>query len=155
MMRSSHLGRLLAASLLAAAGCQTSTPAEAPMASERVGPDRELRVRVVGLESAGAVRLALFESEAHMEAEQPFAGSFQKASGTEMTLVFEVPEGVWGITGFYDKNENGVLDTNLVGMPTEPYAFSNNARGEFGPPSFEQIAFEVGKETPEMEMDFR
>jgi len=30
------------------------------------------------------------------------------------------------------------LDTNFIGIPKEPYAFSNNATGFMGPPSFKE-----------------
>jgi len=33
-----------------------------------------------------------------------------------------------------------------MGMPNEPYGFSNDARGSFGPPSFEDASFVVGEE---------
>jgi len=44
---------------------------------------------------------------------------------------------------YHDVNGNGRLDKNGMGMPTEPYAFSNNASGMFGPPSFEKAQFSV------------
>ena len=45
------------------------------------------------------------------------------------------------ITVMHDRNDNGELDANFVGMPTEPWAFSNNATGSFGPPGWEQVKF--------------
>jgi uncharacterized protein (DUF2141 family) len=35
------------------------------------------------------------------------------------------------------------LNTNLFGIPTEGFAFSNNAMGSFGPPSYESCTFVV------------
>ena len=43
----------------------------------------------------------------------------------------------------FDENNNGKLDKNLVGIPLEPYGFSNNARGFLGPPSFGDARFQV------------
>jgi uncharacterized protein (DUF2141 family) len=37
-----------------------------------------------------------------------------------------------------DKNKNGKLDKNYLGIPTEAYGFSNNARRTFSAPSFEE-----------------
>jgi uncharacterized protein (DUF2141 family) len=34
----------------------------------------------------------------------------------------------------------------VLGIPKEPYAFSRDARGRFGPPSFEDAAFELRDE---------
>ena len=39
------------------------------------------------------------------------------------------------------KNEK--LDTNFFGIPKEQFGFSNNAKGRFGPPSFESASFEL------------
>lgn len=44
------------------------------------------------------------------------------------------------ISAHHDRNENEELDKNLVGMPTEPYGFSNNPKRGYGPPKFEQVA---------------
>ena len=44
--------------------------------------------------------------------------------------------------GYYiNANENEKLETNFIGIPEEEYGFSNNARGTFGPPSFESASF--------------
>lgn len=47
----------------------------------------------------------------------------------------------YAVKAFHDVNGNKELDTNLFGVPTEPYGFSNNARGVFGPPSLNQMIF--------------
>ena len=43
-----------------------------------------------------------------------------------------------------DLNGDGEMNTNPFGIPTEPYAFSNNARGQFGPASWADAVFTVG-----------
>lgn len=57
-----------------------------------------------------------------------------RASGTLLTIP-ELPAGRYAVAVFHDANGDGKLNTNLVGMPTEAYGFSNDARGVFGPPS--------------------
>ena len=42
----------------------------------------------------------------------------------------------------HDANMNGKLDTNLLGIPTEGYGFSNDARGLLGAPSFSAAGFQ-------------
>jgi uncharacterized protein (DUF2141 family) len=44
---------------------------------------------------------------------------------------------------FQDIDGNGSLSKNKFGIPTEPYGFSNDVRGLFGPPSFSQAAFTI------------
>lgn len=46
------------------------------------------------------------------------------------------------LTVYQDANANGRLDKNAFGMPIEPYGFSNDATGNFGPPRFEGARFQ-------------
>ncbi len=71
-----------------------------------------------------------------------------KAEGSVVRIVLnDVAPGTYAIKAFHDVDRNGKLDTNLMGIPKEPYGFSNDAMGTFGPPSFEQAAFKVGTGT--------
>ncbi|MGR3914222.1 MAG: DUF2141 domain-containing protein [Gammaproteobacteria bacterium] len=55
-----------------------------------------------------------------------------------------VAPGVYAISSFRDENGDGELNSTIFGIPTEDYAFSNDARAAFGPPDFEKAAFDVG-----------
>jgi uncharacterized protein (DUF2141 family) len=46
------------------------------------------------------------------------------------------------ITAFHDENSDGELNRNQIGIPMERYGFSNDARGTFGPPTFEESVIE-------------
>jgi uncharacterized protein (DUF2141 family) len=48
------------------------------------------------------------------------------ASGKEVVLKFDLPAGEYAVQVLHDENDNGKLDTNFMGMPTEGYGFSNN-----------------------------
>ncbi len=77
----------------------------------------------------------------------------RKVSAKEMkdgvvTTVFkELPDGEYALSIYWDKNDNGKLDSNMVGIPVEPYAFSNNAAGAFGPPAWNDAKFVVKGDT--------
>lgn len=49
------------------------------------------------------------------------------------------------VSAYHDRNSNGKLDKNSFGIPTEPYGFSRDPKRGFGPPSFEQAAFEIDR----------
>lgn len=62
------------------------------------------------------------------------------------TLRFTFPglkPGRYAVAVYHDENDNGELDTNLLGMPIEGFGFSNDARGFAGPPDFDAAAVEV------------
>lgn len=52
----------------------------------------------------------------------------------------DLPPGQYAVAAFQDSNGNGVLDKNFLGIPEEPYGFSNGARASAGPPRFAQAA---------------
>lgn len=77
------------------------------------------------------------------------------AASPVVSLTFDgVKPGMYAAMLFHDENGNGEFDRSPNGMPLEGYAFSRNAKGNYGPPSFEQAAFEVkaGKAAVDIDM---
>ncbi|MEI7620865.1 MAG: DUF2141 domain-containing protein [Candidatus Falkowbacteria bacterium] len=65
------------------------------------------------------------------------AAAGRDAEGRVTLVLRDVAPGSYALSAYHDLDGNGQLNTNLMGMPTEPYGFANNARGSFGPPSFQ------------------
>jgi uncharacterized protein (DUF2141 family) len=107
-------------------------------------PSYQLIVKVQGVESQeGQVFVALFDSEQNFLGKS-LLGSSKPIDGNTLTFTFsEVKEGTYAISIFHDVNSNKKLDSNFMGIPSEPYGFSNNAKGMFGPPKFEECKFEI------------
>ncbi len=61
--------------------------------------------------------------------------------------------GNYAITVIHDENKNGKLDFNLLHIPKENGAASNNAKGFMGPPKYEDAMFEV--KSKEVSMDIQ
>ncbi len=57
----------------------------------------------------------------------------------------DLPIGSYAISAYHDINGNGKLDKNLLGIPTEPYAFSNHARPKFRAPNWEEAKIALGQ----------
>ena len=60
--------------------------------------------------------------------------------------IANIKTGIYSISVFHDENNNGVLDTGFFGIPSEPYAFSNNPSRSFGPPNFEKCTLLINKD---------
>jgi uncharacterized protein (DUF2141 family) len=103
---------------------------------------QSLEVTVTGIESLkGSIRVGLF-NDAEKFLETPLQGRIVKATAKTVKVVFEnVPAGTYAVSIIHDENENGELDTNLIGIPKEGFGFSNNVMGKFGPPSFKDASF--------------
>lgn len=94
--------------------------------------------------------LGLFNDKA-MFLENAMMGGGKQIDNSVITFNFKgLEQGTYAVSIFHDENSNGELDANFLGIPKEPYAFSNNAKGYFGPPSFEQCKFEVAAERKEI-----
>jgi uncharacterized protein (DUF2141 family) len=58
-------------------------------------------------------------------------------------VIKNLKPGKYAYKYFHDENKNDKLDLNWIGMPKEGYGFSNNAKGIFGPPSFNKTIFVI------------
>ena len=93
----------------------------------------------------GEVRIAIFDSE-NRYLENPSLADVVPASQTKIEWQIEnLAYGQYAIAVYHDKNKNGKLDTNMLGIPLEEYGFSNNARSRFGPASWSQAKFTVNE----------
>ena len=93
----------------------------------------------------GEIRIAIFDSE-NRYLENPSLADIIPASQTKIEWQIEnLAYGQYAIAVYHDKNKNGKLDTNMLGIPLEEYGFSNNARSRFGPASWSQAKFTVNE----------
>jgi uncharacterized protein (DUF2141 family) len=59
----------------------------------------------------------------------------------------QLPPGQWAIAVTQDLNENDLVDRNMVGIPTEPFALSNVGHPRFKVPTVEDCMFKVNGPT--------
>ena len=76
-----------------------------------------------------------------------FKGIIKEVEGKLQNYNFDnLPEGEYALAIYQDVNRNKILDKNLLGIPTEIYGFSNNARRSFSAPSFQEAKFKLNKD---------
>jgi uncharacterized protein (DUF2141 family) len=103
-----------------------------------------LVIKIIGLESnSGKVLIALSDSRNnYYNYENPYLGVSAAIRNQEAVYVFNgLPSGEYAIKVFHDENNDNNLDTNFLGIPVEDYGFSNNARGLFGVPDYDDAKF--------------
>jgi len=105
-----------------------------------------IHVKILNIKnSTGTAACALFESP------EGFPSEYLRSATNVMVIKirkaqarcdFEnIPPGTYAMAVIHDENMNGKLDTNWLGIPTEGYGFSNNAKGVLGAPSFSDASF--------------
>lgn len=98
----------------------------------------DMTVGIEGLKNAnGQVLVAVFDRAADFLKQPVRVAAVSAQQGKVQVSIAGLPAGDYALSVFQDENGNGKLDKNVVGMPTEPYGFSNDAAGSYGPPSFQ------------------
>lgn len=116
------------------------------LASSQSAEPSSLTIDFHGLKSRrGVVMAALFDSRPTYDANaRPIRSWTLPADGGDFSVtVAGLKPGDYAIKAFHDVDGNGRMNFSPIGYPLEPYAFSNNARGMFGPPSWRDAAFHV------------
>ncbi|MCS6777925.1 MAG: DUF2141 domain-containing protein [Chloroherpetonaceae bacterium] len=121
------------------------------------GGTATLTVLMTGFRSMrGRAQVALFRSA------MGFPNNSQQAFRTEEAPIVNgvarvtftgLPFGEYAVAARHDENNDGRLNRNALGMPTEGYGFSNNARNPFGPPPFGAARFLLN--TAELQIEVR
>lgn len=104
----------------------------------------EMTVDVTGVTSeAGSVRVAVFEEGAWLNG-TPAASQAVDAAAPVTRLTFSgLAPGRYAISVFHDVDGDEELARGAMGIPKEPYGFSNDAPVRFGPPGFGKAAFDL------------
>jgi uncharacterized protein (DUF2141 family) len=67
--------------------------------------------------------------------------AYVHSDGSAEVSISGLPYGKYAAALYLDENQNGVIDRNMVGLPTEAYGFSNNVRAKWSIPGFEKVQF--------------
>jgi uncharacterized protein (DUF2141 family) len=119
----------------------------------------DLTVTVVGVRSdAGALMIGLYDNAERfrngivtathiglLKDKGRLVGVAMRArTGSQSMGFIQLPPGQYAVIVFHDENDNGILDEDALGKPTEGYGFSNNAIGLFSAQPFNDAAVTVG-----------
>lgn len=106
----------------------------------------------------GVIRLAVFDSAEGLEAEEPFFGKiieFETSENSILAELGELPRGAFAIGAYHDLNNNGKLDRNLFGVPTEPYGFSGEIVSKWRAPEWDEVALTKDKCQQKIQLQLR
>lgn len=124
------------------------------------GATGTVNLELAGLAKAdGSVFIAVFDSSKTWLSENTFAGRevvIADALEGDLVLVqLQLPPGEYALSIFYDRNGNGEMDTNFIGIPKEPIAMSNNAKMKFGPPKYDDAVFTLSDQPLTQRIQFK
>lgn len=120
--------------------------ANLPAVAFAQSPCPGIHVQILNIRnSVGTIACALFKSP------EGFPIEFLRSATNVMVIKIrksqarcdfeDIPPGMYAMAVIHDENMNGKLETNWMGIPTEGYGFSNDAKGLVGAPSFSAASF--------------
>jgi uncharacterized protein (DUF2141 family) len=116
------------------------------IASASADAPAKLDIAFTGIETKqGVIMIALFAGEdAYNGKGAPLKVAGVPATASDVKAAFGgLPAGKYAMKIFHDIDGDGQMSVNPMGIPMEPFAFSNNAVGEMGPAGWAAAAFEV------------
>lgn len=110
-----------------------------------VVPDSGIKVTINHIEnSKGHILVSLFSSKDGFpdDPEKAVRKARLTIHNNQAWVLFTgLPPGNYAVAILHDENDDGRMNKNFFGLPTEGYGFSNNVMGTFGPPSFSKASF--------------
>jgi len=115
---------------------------------ERCSQTVNLMIVVENLKhSRGNIRIGLFKSEEDFHNQEIFTGGIVTITDKKAQLmVYQIARGDYSVVVFHDENGNGKLDRNKLGVPKEPYNFSNDAKKILRLPKYESTKITLDSE---------
>jgi len=117
----------------------------------------ELIVNVTGISDApGQIGCALFKGPQGFPMDSSAARqAWLPADPKGVTCRFaDVTDGSYAVSVSHDRNGNKKVDTNFLGIPTEAWGVSNNARPSLRAPRFEEAVFKMA-DNKDLTIDIR
>jgi uncharacterized protein (DUF2141 family) len=118
------------------------------LAASQLSQAANIELTITGIKKVeGTIMLAAYNSAETMgNPDKAWQKRMQKVDKAEISMSFtDVAPGQYAISIFQDLDGDFRLKTNIVGIPVEPYGFSNNPT-LYGAPTFEKVAFTVGEQ---------
>lgn len=95
----------------------------------------------------GMIWLALYDSQENLFVKDNsiLKGIEVKDTGEVVVSMDNVQFGTYALAIFHDINSDGKLNQNLLGIPTEPYAFAKKPKSKWRAPRYDELTFDFSE----------
>jgi uncharacterized protein (DUF2141 family) len=103
-----------------------------------------VEIAVTGVVHArGHIHVDLCTESTFLKDNCPYEGSAVATPGSTVVTITGVPPGEYAAQVFHDEHDDGRVRRTVLGIPTEPIGFSNDAPLHMHGPKFREAAFAV------------
>jgi uncharacterized protein (DUF2141 family) len=105
----------------------------------------DLKVVVTNIKiQKGLVVIGIYDNPTeYLKKGKAYKLSSHQVNGNQLEInVKNIPKGTYAISLYQDVNSDAEFNTNVVGIPLEPYGFSNGFNRKWSKPTFDDCKFE-------------
>ncbi len=121
-------------------------------------PSGSLTVNVSNCKNSyGRIKICIYNSlKSYVQQRFPYRERSSLVKNQSASFKFKyLPHGDYAIITFHDRNCNGRLDYDSLGMPKERYGYSNNLNVFYGRPGYGAAKFHFSGEAANLDIDLR
>ncbi|NER08912.1 Uncharacterized conserved protein, DUF2141 family [Muriicola jejuensis] len=110
------------------------------LSQNAISQNAQLEIEILGInEVKGKIQIAVYnDSEVFPEKGKAYRVECFEVTSAELNAVIkDLPHNEYAIALFHDINGDQECNLNFIGIPKEPYGFSNNIKPVLKAPSFE------------------
>lgn len=91
----------------------------------------------------GDIKIGVFKSDSSFLKEDLAIKNYsiKVIKNTAILTITDLPKGEYAISMFHDENSDNKMNTNFIGIPKEPYGFSNNVKPKMSAPKYKECKF--------------
>jgi uncharacterized protein (DUF2141 family) len=91
----------------------------------------------------GSLRVGVCTAEEYQSRKCSYTAQVPAQPGSMSITVPNVTPGRYAVIAHHDRDDNGRVKTNWLGIPIEGVGVSRNAMGRLGPPGFDEVAVDI------------
>lgn len=116
----------------------------------------DLQLNVGPLANAqGSLLVAIYNSASSFRKDAVQQQKIAAVAGRITVKFSNLAPGDYAVALFHDTNDNGKLDSNLFGIPQEPYGFSRIDRALMGAPGWDDVKFTLPDQGSNLDISLR
>lgn len=106
----------------------------------------KLTIKISNIEKIkGEIKVGVFNTDTHFLKEGYAIKNYsvKVENNTAILTIVDLPKGEYAITMYHDQNSDNECNRNFIGIPKEPYAFSNNIKPKMSAPKYKDCKFDL------------
>ncbi len=95
----------------------------------------------------GSIKVGVFNSDKDFLGDKSAIRNYSidVKSATATLVIDDLPKGNYAVSMYHDENSDNICNRTFIGIPSEPYGFSNNFKPKFSAPKFDDCKFTLNK----------